>query len=266
MRLDERPGRAGLQAQRARAALVERRRVHRERQGADDLRQEQPRAELGVDEAAVLADPAEAGILRVDALLDRPRVDVRARLERLGAGGPQPVQELPRAPPDDRVVVLAPGVARDTGLARVRLLGRVRPVDVVVGGERDHRARARQHLPHVGAARGGPLQIPHLACVTAVEPLPQERQLRERAGGGDAAQREPQVTGAGLDVVGRRHVAPDSAAGIPSDASRSPARARRPRPLRPARPGPRGGSRPPRPGARGPRRARGAPRRRAERP
>ena len=75
--------RARLDAQRAGAALIQRRRVHLQRQAADDLSEKDPRAELGIDHAGVLADPADAGVLRVDALLHRSGVDVGARVERL---------------------------------------------------------------------------------------------------------------------------------------------------------------------------------------
>ena len=49
---DERLRRARLEAQRAGAALIERRRVGVERQAADDLGEEDPRPELGMDHAA----------------------------------------------------------------------------------------------------------------------------------------------------------------------------------------------------------------------
>src|SRR4051794_30243696 len=68
-RLDEGSGRTRLQASRAAAALFEPLRVGLEGQRADDLREKQPRSDLRVDQAAVLADPAEPGVLRVDALL-----------------------------------------------------------------------------------------------------------------------------------------------------------------------------------------------------
>ena len=82
---DQRLRRARLEAQRAGAALIERRRVDLERQAADDLARGTSTIRARVDDAGVLADPADAGVLRVDALLHRPGVDVGARLERLAA-------------------------------------------------------------------------------------------------------------------------------------------------------------------------------------
>ena len=52
-----------------------------------------PRSELGVDHAGVLADPAEPGVLRVDAFLHRAGVDVGARLEAVPRGGAQPLDQ-----------------------------------------------------------------------------------------------------------------------------------------------------------------------------
>src|SRR5207248_10183964 len=78
---DQRLRRARLEAQRARAASIERRRVGVERQAAQDFTEEQPRSEIGIDDAGILADPADAGVLRVHALLHGARVDVRPRLE-----------------------------------------------------------------------------------------------------------------------------------------------------------------------------------------
>src|SRR5262249_58448890 len=102
--------RTRLDAERARAALIERRRIDLERQAADDGGQEDERAELRVDDAGVLPDPADARMLRVDALLDRSGVDVRARLERLGPRRPHPPDERLEPRADDVVVVVAPSV------------------------------------------------------------------------------------------------------------------------------------------------------------
>src|SRR5262245_22497109 len=76
--LDERSGRACLEASRARTALVDAGRVGIERKCADDFREEQPRADLRVDQAGVLPYPPEAGVLRIDPLLDRAGIDIRA--------------------------------------------------------------------------------------------------------------------------------------------------------------------------------------------
>ena len=91
-RVDDGAGWTRLQAQRAGSALVERRGGGVERQAAQDLRQEQPRPEVGVDDTRVLADPPQPGMLRVDTLLDRSGVDVRLGLERDVAGLPHPLE------------------------------------------------------------------------------------------------------------------------------------------------------------------------------
>ena len=46
----------------------------------EDHAEKQPRAELLIDDAGVLADPADAGVLGVDALDDRAGIDVAAGL------------------------------------------------------------------------------------------------------------------------------------------------------------------------------------------
>src|SRR4029079_2846914 len=74
--IDERAGRAGIDTELAAAALLQRRRVGLERQAADDLRQEEPGPDFGIDHAGVLPDPAEPSVLRVDTLLYGSRVDV----------------------------------------------------------------------------------------------------------------------------------------------------------------------------------------------
>src|SRR5688572_26065018 len=79
IRPDERPCRARFDAQGALAALIERRPVRRKGKVADDLGEEQPGAMLLVDQAGVLADPSQAGILREDALLHRTGIDVCLR-------------------------------------------------------------------------------------------------------------------------------------------------------------------------------------------
>ena len=127
--LDERAGRARRQAQRARSTLIEHRLAGLEIEVGDDLGQEDPGTELGIDQARVLADPAKPGVLRVNALLHGSGVDVAARLEFLPSRRAKRGHQRVEPTLDDRVVVVAPGVARDrraiaiAGLTRVRTLG-----------------------------------------------------------------------------------------------------------------------------------------------
>src|SRR5262245_52520299 len=80
-RLDQRTRRTRLEAACATAALLEPLRIRLERQRADDLAKEQPRSDLAIDQARVLADPSDSGVLRVHALLNGSRVDVGSRIE-----------------------------------------------------------------------------------------------------------------------------------------------------------------------------------------
>ena len=81
--------------------------------------EEDPRSESRVDHARVLADPADTGVLRVDAFLHRPGVDVGAASN--GVGDRSRIQAQQRVHPraDHVVVVVAPRVARDLRAAAI---------------------------------------------------------------------------------------------------------------------------------------------------
>ena len=198
---DDRMRRTRVEAERAGAALIERRRIHLERQAADDRAEKDPRPEPRVDDAGVLADPADARVLRVHALLHRAGVDVRARLERLGRCLAHPRDERLEPRADDVVIVVAPGVARDLRAMGVGALGRVRAVGVVVRGGDDHRSRGRHDVANVGAALGGAMEIRHLAGVPAVQPLAKECQLGMGRGRRDPARIESQLASVGFELA-----------------------------------------------------------------
>src|SRR2546425_7409299 len=71
----ERRGRAGVNAARACAAAVGRRRVRLNLDGNEQFTKEKPGAHLLVDEARVPADPAQTGIARIGPLEQRRGVD-----------------------------------------------------------------------------------------------------------------------------------------------------------------------------------------------
>ena len=112
-RRHQRLGRTGLEAERAGAALVERRPVSVKRKAADNLREKNPRPELRVNHARVLANPAEPGVLRVHALLNRSGVHVRPRLEWIAMHVAHPCQQRVEPCPEDIVIIVAPGISRD---------------------------------------------------------------------------------------------------------------------------------------------------------
>src|SRR3954468_18942433 len=199
---DERVGRAGVEAERARAALIERRRIDRERQAADDLGQENPRAELWMNDAGVLADPAEAGVLRVDPFLHRPGVDIGTGVERLGGLLAHPCDQPLEPFTDQVVVVVAPGVTRDLRARWVGALDRVRTVGVVDRRRDDHRLRVGNDVANVGALVGGAVQVAHLAGVAAIQPLAKKRQLGMRGGRRYSTPLETNRQRVTLDVCG----------------------------------------------------------------
>ncbi len=200
VRFDQRAGRAGVETARARPALVERRLIRRQRQAGDQHRQEHPRSELVVDDARVLADPANPGVLRIDALLDGSGVDVGASLEVAAGARAQPREQRLQPLFDDDVIVVAPGVAGNRRPARLARLVRVRPLDVVDGAEDNHRLRGGQDRPDIRPAIGGSMQVLHLTRIAAVQPVAQEPQLRVRRDGRDTAEVEPDRRRLTLDL------------------------------------------------------------------
>src|SRR5690606_13673552 len=82
VRRGDRAGGADLDAAHAGAAVRGGRRVDRQRQVDIDFAEEEPRAAVLVDQAGVLADPAQAGVARQRALEPRRRVDEHAVAER----------------------------------------------------------------------------------------------------------------------------------------------------------------------------------------
>src|SRR4030095_3470039 len=121
---DDRLRRTRLEAEHAGAALVERRRVHLQRQAADDLREKDPGSDVGMDDARVLADPPDAGVLGVDAFLHRSGIDIHARLERLGRALAHPGEQRLHPRADDVVIVGAPRLARHARARRVSTCAR----------------------------------------------------------------------------------------------------------------------------------------------
>ena len=111
VRLGDGAGGTRIEAERARAASVERRRIRVERQVADDDGEKQPRSAFLVDQAGVLPDPPDPGVLRVNPLLHRPGIHVRATLEAVAGGLPHPGEQAIEPRLDNDVVVVAPRIA-----------------------------------------------------------------------------------------------------------------------------------------------------------
>ncbi len=198
-RSEDRLRRAGIQAQRARPALIDGRGVHFERQAADDLAEEDPGAERRVDDAGVLADPADARVPREDALLHRPRVDVGARVEWLGGCVAHPREQRLESRADDVVVVVAPGVARNLRAATVLVFGRVRAIGVVYGRCDDDRLSGGHDLADVDALLRRAVQVRHRAAVPAGEPLAKKMQFPMVRGGRHSARVKAERAGVRLD-------------------------------------------------------------------
>ncbi len=120
VRLGDGAGWARVETARARAALIDAGAVGLELGAREHFRQEQPRPERRVDEARVLADPAEARLLGEHPLLHGPVVDARKRLDPAARRLVHPSHERGQARADHVVIVLAPRVARDDRAGRAR--------------------------------------------------------------------------------------------------------------------------------------------------
>ena len=119
-----------------------------------DLAQKDPRADLLIDQAGVLADPAQAGLARVGALQQRRGVDadfvfvIAAELRR----------QLFQTAAHDVVIIVAPGVARDPASAGVVASRWIAARAVVELADADDGSRACEQQLRIGAddARGDP--------------------------------------------------------------------------------------------------------------
>src|SRR4029453_3253239 len=78
-----------------------------------DLREKEPRSEPGIDQAGVLADPAESRLLREHPLLHGAAVDARERLETRAGRLRHPADERPQPRSENFVVVAAPRIPPD---------------------------------------------------------------------------------------------------------------------------------------------------------
>ncbi len=77
--------------------------------------QEEPRAQVWIDETRVLADPSQPRVFGEHSFLNVMLVDENERLEGAVARLPHPGDEGLESLGEDEVIVLAPGVARDPG-------------------------------------------------------------------------------------------------------------------------------------------------------
>ena len=173
----EAPRRAGAQAERAgAAAAVVRAIVGVDRAIHEHHRQRQPRPELRVDEAAVLADPAQPGALGPDLLHRHAGVDRRRRSR---ASGRAPAAAC-AAPSSDRG---ARSGSRARGRSGRRRRGPSAAGPVVGDGERDDRARPASTA--VGSSRSGSRRAHpvHVGGVPGVEPRPKRRRIEWHSGG-----------------------------------------------------------------------------------
>ncbi len=90
----QRAGWTGVKATGATAAAVRRGQVGRQRQRGQQNAEKNPRSELLIDDAGVLAHPTDAGIARQDALHHRSGIDVAPASQRLRRAGQSSARQV----------------------------------------------------------------------------------------------------------------------------------------------------------------------------
>ena len=199
VRPDDRLRRAHRDAFRARAAMVPRRRIHRQRQVGIDLAQEKIRPRLARQQQGVLAAPAEAGLGRELDFHDRRRIGEHAVAER-----PHftldPVGQFLHPAAQYLVVVPAPRIPRDV---RMLPVGKLRPAVAVlrqvVHAARDHAQRPRHEFGRPRPGRAMACHIIHLAVPPARKPLREAGFGGRKIRVGDPHALETQLASPGLD-------------------------------------------------------------------
>jgi len=199
---DECVGRAGVEAASTRAAVVGGvRLVVIQFEVGEQRAQKDPTAQPLVDEHGVLADPTDAGQSREVALEQRCRVDDGSRTT-AGRCIVQEIAEPPQSVPHHRVVVVAPGVARDAPVERT---GRLWVSRAIVHGDHDNAAYAVKHVTRMFSRGDMAIHVTHLACEPAMEPIAEVRHALWRHRRRHAHEFEPQLAGLHLQSFGRRH-------------------------------------------------------------
>ncbi len=164
--VDDRAGRAGVDARATRSAEVGVGEIGVELGDGEDLSEQQPRAEIARQQVGVLADPAEPGALGPGALEHGPGVDERARgFTRFGL---EPVGKPCEPPSHDLVIVAAAGVERDGGASGGRR-GVFVPRPVVHRDDDDAPAVVEKPA-RIGALVGLALHPGHRGVVVAPKP------------------------------------------------------------------------------------------------
>ena len=150
----KRVGRAGLEAQRAVSALIERWLIAFEREAADDLAEKHPRAEVGMDDAACSCQSSRcprAGRRRAPGSARCPRTRVASNgtgMSRASSPGALPFAR--RARGGSRRPTHSARSGHETGSVD---LGGVGPVGVVDGGGDNHALRGGQRRWRTSARR-----------------------------------------------------------------------------------------------------------------
>ena len=163
-------------------------RVDRQRQIDKEFAEEEPAAAVLVDQAGVLADPAQAGIARQRALEHRRGIDEHAVPEGTDVTG-DVVRELLQAVAHQLVVVAAQRVARDVGTLGVVQGGPRLGIflGAVVQPDRNHPHRAGQQFLRPRAHCTVPRHPLHRSVQALAQPIGQVCLVLAQLDAADAA-------------------------------------------------------------------------------
>src|ERR1019366_2825580 len=210
IRSRESVGRTGVEAARARAAAVGRRQIGRQLQRRQHDAEEEPRPQPLIQDAGVLANPADPSVLSKDPLDDRTGVHVTPGARR---GHLLPLADF-QQPRFQRaqlseyylvIVTLRPGVARDPSLCGRAGVRRVGLASVVIQGTYHHRTRPRCDVRQRSALQFAGLvacfQVLHLPRAAVGDPLGKKAVLRGVGHSGYAGEIEARLGGKAFAIV-----------------------------------------------------------------
>ena len=201
---DDRAGRADVDAARAGPAMRAGGRVDRQRQVDEQFAEEEPAAAIAIDQAAVLADPAEPGVARECAFQHRRGIDEHAMAERPD-GRRHRIREALQAVSHELVVIATQRIAGHVGAFAVVQVGPGRRlVLAVVEADRHHPQRARHQGRRLFAQFAMARHPVHRPVLALRQPVAQVGDVVAELDAGDPDPLEPGLGGERADPRGQR--------------------------------------------------------------
>ena len=178
-------------------------RIHRQGQVGVEFAEEEPAASVAVDQAGVLADPAESGIAR-ECALEHWRGIHEHPVAEFAHRGADAVGEGLQPLPHQLVVIAAERVAGDVGAVAVGqgLPGAGVVACAVVHPHRHHADGARLKFGGTRPLVAVPRHVLHAAVLALRQPVAQVCLVLGQVHAGDAGLLETELGAPALDVVG----------------------------------------------------------------